>query len=116
MHESKYSSGLVKHLQEHLGGSVVFKHSDQLTCGIPDISVNWRTKTTWLEIKREGGKIRGLQDRNMKRLAAVTGNAFYVVYSDTDVKIVHPVSEEVAFYGAGHKNHAIVGEFIRARA
>lgn len=113
MHESRYSGGMVNHLREHLGGAVVLKHSDQLTGGIPDSSVSWCGQTFWLEVKREGNEARGLQSVTLRRLSAATGRAFYVVYSRTDVKIVHPLTYEVIFYGAGHGNHGVVEQFIR---
>ncbi len=32
-------------------GAVVFRHEDQFTGGIPDISVTWAGITTWWEVK-----------------------------------------------------------------
>ena len=115
-HESNYSSKLVEHLREHLGGSIVFKHADGMTSGIPDISVNWRKKTTWLEVKvGRGGAIKkdSLQDTNIKRLSSVMRSAFYVVYYELSTEIMHPITEETLAASMIPENHRLVEMFHR---
>lgn len=102
MKESVYSNGLVKMLRSRLPGSVVFKHADALTAGIPDISVTWNGRTTWLEVKV--GRIvgRGVQALTIQRLA-LAGRCWYVVYSGKSVvTIVDPLGN-VVVNGTGHE-------------
>ncbi len=83
MKEGEVNRRLVKALRKELPGAVVFKHADQITAGVPDISVTWRRRTAWVEVKviRQGKTFqsRGLQDMMMHRLS-LAGHAFYVVY------------------------------------
>lgn len=82
MLEVKLSGDLVRILREELYGSVVFKHADSLTAGIPDISVTFQGRTTWIETKvaRPRVKDREIQRLRLKQLWLAGQNAYYVVY------------------------------------
>jgi hypothetical protein len=82
MKEGEVTRDLVKHLRKSMPGSVIFKHADMITAGIPDISVTGYGRTIWLEIKiSKNGKFKStnLQDESMRKLA-MAGRAFYVLY------------------------------------
>lgn len=51
MNEAQVVRRLVAALKVRLPGAVIFKHADMVTAGIPDISVTWRGKVDWLEVK-----------------------------------------------------------------
>lgn len=72
---------LIKTLREALPEAVIIKHNDQLTAGIPDISITWNGKTSWWEIKFARPAVigTGLQNLTARRLAA-QGTCWYVVY------------------------------------
>ena len=81
MNEKSLVLALVKVLRVELQNCVIFKHADRVTAGIPDLSVTWRRRTTWLEVKYANPKVvdRGLQNFVMKQLA-ISGSAYYVIY------------------------------------
>lgn len=83
MTEAKLTRNLLLIVGHELGGSVIFKHADRFTSGIPDSSIIWNSKTIWLEIKHANPKIKdtGIQEHTMLRLnLASPGLAWYVVY------------------------------------
>ncbi len=53
--EASLSQGLVSHLKQEFPEAIIFRHEDQFTAGIPDISFTWGgvlwSGTTWLETK-----------------------------------------------------------------
>jgi len=51
MNEATCKAALCKLLRATLPGAVVYRHEDQFTAGIPDISVTWRGRTVWVEVK-----------------------------------------------------------------
>ena len=51
MNEATLKRNLVKSIKSTMPGAVVFRHEDQFTAGIPDISVTWAGITTWWEVK-----------------------------------------------------------------
>ena len=51
MNEATLKRALVKAIKTTMPGVVVFRHEDQFTAGIPDISVTWAGITTWWEVK-----------------------------------------------------------------
>ncbi len=51
MTEADLKRRLVRALKSTMPGAVVFRHEDQFTAGIPDISVTWAGITTWWEVK-----------------------------------------------------------------
>lgn len=81
MKESEICSRLVKHLRTVFRQAVVFKHADQFTAGVPDISFTFHGRTTWLELKHAKPSVQdtGLQAANMLRLANA-GQAYYVIF------------------------------------
>lgn len=111
--EAPLSQGLVRDLRQ-LPGSMVIKHADHLTCGVPDISVTWHGRTTWLEVKRvKNGRViqRGLQHYTMRKMAQ-QGSAFYVYYTDEETQVLDPETMEILVSCSGH-NHELVVSFVR---
>lgn len=97
MTEASVTQGLLSHLKQALPGAVIFKLSDRLTKGVPDISVAWNGYTTWLEVKllRRGESLESrlldpgdsLQRVRMKQLHQQSGGrAWYVVYDSRDTR------------------------------
>ena len=82
MTEATLTLGLRRALRARLPRAVIYKHSDSVTAGTPDLSVTWSRRTTWLEVKLFKTKLekRELQHFQMVNLAE-QGSAFYVVYS-----------------------------------
>lgn len=64
MNERSITVDVLKHLRGHLPGSKVLKHMDTGTRGIPDISVGWRDRISYVELKylREGRKLKEICD------------------------------------------------------
>lgn len=88
--EGQLTQELVRALRKKLPNSVVFKHADGITYGIPDISVTWLGSTTWLEVKR--GRVEGriIQNRTLQNLEE-QGNAFYILYvASGDIHMISP--------------------------
>jgi hypothetical protein len=83
--ESELTRPLLKALETAMLGSVVTKHSDRFTFGIPDISIDW-INTAWLEVKAtEGEKIEhhknwGRQLIDCRRRERATHRCWFVVY------------------------------------
>jgi hypothetical protein len=96
MNESTLKAALVKELRA-TPRSKTFRHEDQFTHGVPDISFTWRERTMWIEGKfaNPNFKSKGIQELNMKELA-LAGLAFYVVWEihndtgDKSTYIVEP--------------------------
>jgi len=121
INEAKLTLALVKALKKGLPGYVIIKHHDQITAGVPDISVTGRRKTTWLELKYANPGIiaRGIQDKMMRDLG-VAGSAFYVVYRanklgrgaiGTTTEVCVPGAESYIRCSAGI-DHEMVVDFI----
>ncbi len=73
MTEAKIVRKIVAHLRASLPGAVVFKHADLVTAGVPDISVTFRGKTVWLEVKLlTGCETRSSLSRHFNRLQLAT--------------------------------------------
>lgn len=92
LNEAKISRELCKTLRSELQGPVVvIKHADMMTVGVPDTSVTWAGRTTWLEVKWLNPR---LIDRGAQRLAirqlAHAGACWYVLYTTERTLIVHP--------------------------
>lgn len=121
MNELTRTRKLVQDLSSGLNGSVVIKHTDSHTQGVPDISVTWAGITSWWEAKLiKKNKIIGREVQNeMMRRMERAGLAYYVIYNDKgEVYITSPSNvadglilapESVA---VGKCNEAVVG-FIR---
>ena len=100
MNESTKSTPLLTWLRLKAFQSVVFKHCDRATIGIPDASLTWQNSTTWMEFKlfRPGKKWHGYVDFEAiaqkhpvqyevaKRLATVS-KCYYVVWVVRSKKI-----------------------------
>ncbi len=88
--ERRYIRELVKVLATDLEDAVVLKHADQVTSGIPDLSVTWSGLTFWIEVKR-GSTIeaRGIQVLTATRLAR-QGHCFFVLYGEDSTSIFTP--------------------------
>jgi hypothetical protein len=127
MNEQAVTRKLIENLATELPGSVVLKHTDQFTSGVPDLTVTWGWLTTWIEVKvvrkgQEGIIGRGAQTLTMQRLAKV-GSAWYVVYHiehPGKTFIVHPahIYGEYWLHAEREVNrvdYLVVSDFIRAR-
>ena len=76
MRESQWTQKLKKALEAALPGSVVLKHNDAITGGIPDLSITSfeagpYARTTWIEVKLIGAPsvmFKPLQCEMLKRL------------------------------------------------
>jgi hypothetical protein len=81
MTETTLVSSLSDIFRLTLKGYIVFKHHDQFTHGVPDLSVTGVGRTSWLECKYANPdfKSEGIQELTMLRLAA-TSFARYVIY------------------------------------
>lgn len=133
MTEATLQRGLLKTLRKAFPGFVIFKHSEVIGTGVPDISVNGRGLTVWLEVKVARPKInaKGLQVEMMRRLAR-NCRVYYVVYhqfnlgeltDDRETLIVHPAfinlspstfctgANEVLARGSGF-DHGVVINFL----
>jgi len=51
MTEATVVQKIMKGLRSSLPRAVVFKHADLSTAGIPDISISYAGRTTWVEVK-----------------------------------------------------------------
>src|SRR5208282_3563412 len=52
MNEAQLVRRIKTFLEENLAGPVlVWKHADRITAGIPDLSISYRTRTVWVEVK-----------------------------------------------------------------
>jgi len=70
--ETQARAKLVKALRETLPeGTVVLRHEDIRTAGIPDISVSFGDRTVWIEVKAEPFKLKGIQHETLRRLHGV---------------------------------------------
>jgi hypothetical protein len=73
MNEAKVVRDVLTNLKRLLPGAVCFKHNDLSTAGIPDISINFRGRTTWIEVKlsrSEEGRSRFLRHFDRLQLAS----------------------------------------------
>jgi hypothetical protein len=120
MNESKLQEQLIHALRSGLPGSIVIKHTEKITYGVPDLSISWLGKTSWLEIKFANPlfKITGVQTRIIKCLGQVT-LCHYVIYAARDeygTFIVHPSQlnewEQTPFLQPGF-DHGFVADFVR---
>lgn len=87
MNEKELKSKLVKRMRKKLRGAVVFRHEDQWTSGIPDISVTFQG-TTWIEVKyvKEDSelKMRGVQKLTCQNLED-NGDCWILIYEDHSI-------------------------------
>lgn len=88
MTERTLTTKLMATLKRGLRGTLILKHSDRWTNGIPDLSVSYLGSTFWFEIKflRRGRKlteiIDGTQTLVCHQLENTTGRCWFVVYEE----------------------------------
>lgn len=89
MNERDITVEVLKYLRGQLPGSEVLKHMDTGTRGIPDISVGWRDRASYIELKhqKKGRTLKqicdGAQLSLCHRLAQVHGGrSWVIVYQD----------------------------------
>ena len=86
--EASLKDDLVAVLRDALPGArrTILRHEDKNTAGIPDISVTWRRRTSWWEVKYANPSVesRGVQDFTLQALAA-NGFARHIVYAQEKV-------------------------------
>jgi hypothetical protein len=110
-------------LKASLRGVVVLRHEDHFTAGIPDTSITWKRRTTWMEAKVAEPSVKslGVQKDTCERLA-VMGYCWYVVYrlrrGVWTTLVVQPAQIEDLDQVPGECvtdgiNHQFVVEFIR---
>ncbi len=77
MNEAQFKGKFVKFFRTKYPSLVIFRHEDQFTAGIPDISITRSIRTLWLEAKvTPGEKVGGIQDETLRRLGG-----YYIVYN-----------------------------------
>ena len=83
MKEKDLKDGLVARIRGEMLWSVVIRHEDKGTAGIPDISVTATKRTTWIEVKHANPGLsgKGIQNILCCRLDDV-GHCVYVVYEE----------------------------------
>lgn len=121
MTEATLKGALVTKIREQIPGAMVFRHEDHFTAGIPDISVTWRYRTSWWEVKfaNPNFKSLGIQELTMLRLSRA-GIANYIIYRELNrcqtVHIVEP-SNLIIWEAAGSStmgfNHSWVIEKLK---
>lgn len=92
MNEIPRSREFSRRVSLALAGSIVLKHTDRFTQGIPDTSVTWARVTSWWEHKiLRDDKIQGreVQNEMMRRLERC-GLAHYVLFAPSFTTIVKP--------------------------
>ena len=128
--EGELTRPLLKALETAMPGSVVTKHSDRFTFGIPDISIDW-INTAWLEVKAtEGDKIEyhrywEKQLLDCRHRERATHRCWFVVYKQVrGMKSIVVIRPREVFEDRrlglpeldidGH-DHVAVAEFVRDR-
>lgn len=122
--ETIWKAEMCSHLRQLLPFSEVFRLEDQSLVGIPDIIVNWRRCSTWIEAKHANPTIRTkhrVQTVMMDRLTRAS-HAFYVIWGERDGELRTFLVEPVVVlenrwhfdlpYFPGRDHHA-VAERIR---
>jgi len=84
-------------LKKVLEGSVVLRHEDIFTAGIPDFSITWNGKVCWIEAKHANPSLKGkkIQLVTMMRLRNQTEYCRYLIFHERknikETRIVEPV-------------------------
>ena len=75
-----------KYLREQVKkmGGIAYKFTSPATRGVPDRLVVFYKEVYFVEVKREGGVVRKLQEQKQEELRAL-GQKVYIVWSKTDV-------------------------------
>jgi hypothetical protein len=83
MTEAQYTKRYLDECKQEMPGSVVMKHSDRFTSGIPDASITYKGTTRWYEFKKWSydwlDKLDQLQLHRMIQLQK-EGYAYYIVF------------------------------------
>lgn len=80
MNEARVVQRLIKSLKQQLPGAVVYKHNDAVTAGMPDVSVTYKRRVLWLEVKYEKLKSDKRQITQCKRLGRQDACFYFVGY------------------------------------
>lgn len=122
MKENDLSTKLAARMRTDIRNSVVFKHADSFTHGIPDISLTANGRSSWWEVKFADPKFNstGIQELNCLRLAKIS-ICYYVIYDQSFDRtlIVHPFqfkewrTHHVA--SVSGFDHAFVADYARKR-
>jgi predicted HAD superfamily Cof-like phosphohydrolase len=68
MNEAYLKGRLKKAVQKRIPSAVIFRHEDQFTGGIPDMSVTAHGSSVWVEVKWKRGKLTPLQRHTLERI------------------------------------------------
>lgn len=75
MNENELKRNLVEAIKETLPGATVLPHQDVRTNGIPDLSITWKGRTVWVEVKydrpKTKSKLEAIQLVMLKRLGGI---------------------------------------------
>lgn len=123
MTEAKLSSACLKRLKNHLENSVIFKHNDSFTSGIPDASITWKI-CLWLEFKFGN---RPKWQNELQRLTAIrlaVAGECWVIFYQMEPKLTHIIQPKniqmdgafVPHLTSNGWNHIFVIQFIRGLA
>lgn len=102
---------------------MIIKHNDS-TAGVPDLSITFRKRTSWWEVKHAAPKLNGtdLQRLTAQRLS-LAGDCWYIIYEDQaaglSTCVVHPRDiNDFNVYSSHERvsgyDHEFVVKFIRA--
>jgi len=84
--ETQVKGKLVKFLKDNLKDAIIFRHEDQYTAGIPDISLTDNGFTLWIEVKhvtpKKPFKSSGLQKHTAKQLEK-QGKCIFIIFEES---------------------------------
>jgi hypothetical protein len=110
MTEATLVGALIGALKKEMPGCCVLKHNDGSTAGIPDLSVTYRGRTAWIEVKftRPGspGRISELQRLTLRRLDGWL--LWYAINADGEqlTKLLTTDGREMVIDGFAHADVA----------
>ena len=125
MTEADLKGDLCVYLRTALPKSFVKRHEDYCTSGIPDITVTWNGKTTWIEAKLANPdlKKKGIQTYSAMKLFE-QGSCWFLIWEEkrgerrTLIVDPHDVHNKTIDQTPNERitegfDHAFVEEFIR---
>lgn len=118
MRENDISSALGRAFREVMPGAVVYKHADQFTAGIPDLSVTANGKTAWIEVKYDRPRSKSRVSA-AQRIAIAALPAFLVTYHENaagDRWIAAQIPGELGWRRVERFNHGWVVDLVRRYA
>jgi hypothetical protein len=86
--ETDIQTKIIKALKQRYLGAVIFKHSEQVLCGVPDIYFGWKGLSFFFEVKTPHGKISDIQAYTLAKLTDQGIHAHVVYDSAQAIKIV----------------------------